>query len=96
MMRRPPVAVPAARVRAQVIFTQRGTVNSGVRRNWSQPGRWDSSSMRVAEKRASAMMPMVFWASLQPWLKPRNAALRIWSLLNTRLVTEGRLRASRA
>ena len=38
MIRRPPVAVPAAIVNAQVSFTQSGILNSGQCRNWSQAG----------------------------------------------------------
>ncbi len=35
-------------------------------------------------------MPMVFWASLAPWLKPMNAALTICSRPKTLLTKDGR------
>ena len=38
MMRRPPMAVPAAIVNAQATLIQLATVNSGVFRKWSQGG----------------------------------------------------------
>ena len=36
-------------------------------------------SMTPAENRASVMMPIVFWASLEPWAKAMNPAEKIWS-----------------
>ena len=52
MIRRPPVAVPAAIVSAQVNFTQSGILNSGVCRKWSQGGRCvKSPALRGGEKR---------------------------------------------
>ena len=93
MMRRPPEAVPAAMVTAQISLTQRGILNSGVRRKWAQPGAWSRLPICVAEKRARAIKPMVFCASLLPWLNPRLAALRTCRGRKVRLMVEGRNRA---
>ena len=43
----------------------------------------------MAVKSAKAMMPIVFWASLLPWLKPRNPALKICSGRNVAFIFEG-------
>ena len=87
MIRQPPSAVPAAMVKAQASLIQKATLNSGVRRNPSAAGSWSKAPPCVPENRISAMMPIVFCASLVPWLKPMKAALAICSLPNTRLMT---------
>jgi len=77
MIFQPPAAVPRAMVSAHTILIQvamdslpAASVTMGCRRNSSHWG----ASCRVpafwAPTRARAMMPMVFWASLLPWLKP--------------------------
>ena len=54
MMRQPPAAVPSDMAVAAAMMTQVGTVMSG---------------MTPAAKSARVMMPIVFWASLEPWAK---------------------------
>ena len=39
------------------------------------------------------MIPMVFWASLEPWLNPMAAAETIWSFPKRLLTVAGVLRA---
>ncbi|OQB82414.1 MAG: hypothetical protein BWX86_02922 [Verrucomicrobia bacterium ADurb.Bin122] len=68
MMRQPPAAVPADIVRAHAIMTHFGTVNSGVWRKVSQSGRSLKMPAAVPVNSASVMMPIVFWASFEPWL----------------------------
>ena len=55
----PPMAVPAAMAMAQASLTHRGTA---------------TSSISPKMNRARVMMPMVFWASLRPWLVAMKAA----------------------
>ena len=71
MIRQPPTAVPADRAVADTTMTQVGTVTSG---------------MTPAEKRARVMMPIVFWASFEPWAKAMNAAEKTWSRRNRRAI----------
>ena len=63
----PPMAVPVAMARAQDNLTQRGTVMS-------------LESPKVT--RASVIMPIVFCASFNPWLKATKLAEQHWSLRN--------------
>ena len=67
IIRQPPEAVPAAIAAAQRILTKVGTSNS---------------EMKPPEKRASVMIPIDFWASLEPCEKAIVAAAAIWSLRN--------------
>ncbi len=59
MIRQPPTAVPSDSAVADTTMTQVGTVKS---------------SMTPAENSARVMMPIVFWASFEPWAKAMNAA----------------------
>ena len=92
MMRQPPAAVPAAMVSAQATTTHLSTANSGVRRKASHSGRSLKAPDLVPVNSASAMIPMVFCASLEPWLYPMKEALTSWSLPNTPLTVRGRSR----
>ena len=58
----PPIDVPKAIAKAQEIFTHRGTS----RLAWKPPA-----------TRAKVMIPIDFWASLVPWLKACQAAVKI-------------------
>ena len=53
MIRQPPTAVPSEMAVADTTMTHTGTSIVG---------------MTPAAKSASVMMPMVFWASFEPWL----------------------------
>ena len=53
MIRQPPTAVPREMAVAETTMTQIGTSIVG---------------MAPAAKSASVMMPIVFWASFEPWL----------------------------
>ena len=37
-----------------------------------------TDGMTPAEKSARVMMPIVFWASFEPWAKAMNAAEKTW------------------
>jgi hypothetical protein len=71
MIRQPPAAVPAAITSAQVItqLSMSSLPPSGCRKD-SHAGRLSSVPAACAPKIDSAMMPMVFCASLRPWAKP--------------------------
>ena len=45
-----------------------------------------TSGMTPAEKRARVMMPIVFWASLEPWAKAMNAAEKTCRRRNRRAI----------
>ena len=45
-----------------------------------------TAGMTPAENRARVMMPIVFWASFEPWAKAMNAAEKTWSLLNRQAI----------
>src|SRR6185436_9812690 len=90
MMRRPPMAVPQAMVRAQMILIQVATSNLGVCRNWSEGEMSLKVPEPVAMNKVRARMPMVFWASFMPWLKAMPAAAAIWALPKTTLTMSGR------
>ena len=70
MILQPPEAVPEASTRAQVILIHKGMAASlpkfGRCRKVSQDGRCSREPALVAAARASAMMPIVFWASFVP------------------------------
>ena len=65
MMRQPPVAVPRAIAVAQMSLTHSGTV------------KWTALRWPV-EIKASAITPIVFWASLVPWASETSDADPIW------------------
>ena len=75
MMRPPPMEVPRAMVHAHMILTHTGMPAAG----FASP----------AVTRARVMMPMVFCASLLPWLYAMNAAERICILWNSQLAFMG-------
>src|SRR6266404_5571946 len=99
IMRQPPTAVPAHMVSAQTTLIQRAMPSlagsMGVRRKASQAGAWSKWPALVAAKRVRAMMPMVFWASLVPCMKPIAPALNIWARQKKRLTRNGRALRSR-
>ena len=81
MMRQPPTAVPAAIVSAQTTLIQTaisspfpGAGAGGVQEG-EPAGRWSNCPASVAARSVSAMMPMVFCASLVPCMKPMAPAL---------------------
>ena len=59
MIRQPPTAVPSDSAVAETTITQVGTLNVGI---------------TPALNRARVMMPIVFWASFEPWANAMNAA----------------------
>ena len=59
MIRQPPTAVPSDSAVADTTMTQNGT---------------SIVVMTPALNSASVMMPIVFWASFEPWAKAMNAA----------------------
>jgi len=73
MMRQPPAAVPAAMVSAQEILTQVGTAKTGLRQE-GKPRRHvvEHPGFRAGKKAPGRLSPWFFWASLEPWLKPRK------------------------
>src|ERR1017187_4021930 len=90
MIREPPIAVPDAMVKAQTTLIHACTLNSGARRKSSQGGRCSKALVLVvAVKRVNAMMPMVFCASLVPWVKLIQDALSNWQRPNTTFVRCG-------
>ena len=90
MMRYPPAAVPAAIVAAHSSTTQNGmSLNSVTRRKLAHSGRSLKAPVVVPVKSASVMMPIVFWASLEPWLKPMKPALSNWALPKIRPTIRG-------
>src|SRR5687768_14721113 len=64
MMRQPPAAVPSAIAVAARRITSHGMFGTP----FSSTGR-----LKPAEKRARVITPIVFWASLEPWLNAMNA-----------------------
>ena len=74
MIRQPPAAVPRLIALAATMMTARGT---------------SGDAMSPAEKRARVMIPIVFWASFEPWLKAMYEADRIWSRRNRRFSRAG-------
>ena len=73
MIFQPPIAVPSAITMAQVMTIQVAMSCSPAApgcRNASQPGRSSSAPLASAPNSVSAMMPMVFCASLWPWAYP--------------------------
>ena len=68
MIRQPPTAVPSDSAVADTTMTQFGT---------------STVEMTPALNRASVMMPIVFWASFEPWAKAMNAAEKTWSRRKT-------------
>ena len=70
MIFQPPSAVPIAMASAQTHLTQKGTA---------------IVSILLKMKRASVITPMVFWASLRPWLVAMKAAETICSLVKARV-----------
>ena len=82
-MRQPPTAVPEAIVSAQTTMTHSAIpvpAFSMVCKNDSIGGRLSRWPALVAAKRNMAMMPIVFWASLVPCMKPIAPALKICAL----------------
>ena len=74
MIFQPPTLVPRAMARAQRNLTIVGT---------------SSVSMTPPDKRARVMIPMDFWASLEPWEKAMRAAETTCSLLAVMLILAG-------
>ena len=74
MIRQPPAAVPSEIAEAAARITQSGTVGSA-----RMP---PATSARV-------MMPIVFCASFEPWLKAMYAAEMTWSRRNRSLIVRG-------
>ena len=70
IIRQPPDAVPIAIAVAQRTLTKVGTSNS---------------VKKPPEKSARVMIPIDFWASLEPWENAIVAAAAIWSLRNLSL-----------
>src|SRR5207342_2142780 len=95
MMRQPPAAVPDAITSAQATLIQVSMSLLSIApcegcRNDSHPGRLASEPSACAATSVSAMMPMVFCASLEPCAKPMAPALRICALPKKPLTQRGR------
>src|SRR3954453_6251570 len=75
MIRQPPAAVPN-----EIAVAARTMTHSGI-------VALDGSS--PAATRANVMIPIVFWASLLPWLNAIAAADRTWSRRNRSLIRRG-------
>jgi len=69
--RHPPIKVPREMAPALAAITQVGTSKV-----LSYP----------IEMRATVMIPIVFWASLAPWLNPRPIPVNTWAFLNNQLI----------
>ena len=94
IIRQPPTAVPEAMVQAHSTFIQsaisRPLPCCSVRRKDSEGGKWSNCPVLVAPNNVSAMMPIVFWASLVPCMNPMAAALNICATPKKRFTRCGR------
>src|SRR6266576_175823 len=75
MMRQPPAAVPK-----EMAVAARTITHSGIA---------DSAGSTPAAIRARVMIPIVFWASFEPWLNAMNAAETSWRRRKRSLIRWG-------
>ena len=75
MIRQPPAAVPI-----EIAVAARTMIQSGI---------GESGGRTPAAIRARVMMPIVFWASFEPWLNAIAAADRTWSRRKRSLIRLG-------
>src|SRR6476469_6548690 len=75
MIRQPPAAVPSEMAVAARTMTHNGIAEFGGR--------------IPAAIRARVMIPIVFWASFEPWLKAMKAADRTWRRRNRSFIRRG-------